>query len=423
MSKKMAWAAALGIAAIPCWILTSIWEGPFFVSAWAQGTQRLAERVPVALDRAPLREISDRNPVFSGIAMDGEREEVFITNDNEPSGVSINVYPAKFAPRDTVMEPRRRIAGPQPHLGLPCGVAVSPENQEMYTVTGDGQNLNVFPLDANGNVRPARELTVPHASGGISLDSQHDELYITTEHVNKVSVYRRTAQGDETPLRFIQGPRTQLADPYAVYVSNDTNEIWVSNHGNWRLTQPGEGYAQFGDGPLAQVRGSQSHPGIVEPLAPSTGKFLDPSVTIYPRMANGDVAPLRTIHGSRTRLNVPLGVYRDPMSGEMVVANGDDSVLFFAANANGDVAPVRVLKGLHTNLKSPTGVLVDAKNNELWVTSWENYTANVFLRTAQGDATPLRVIHGAPKGEALATLGRPSGLAYDPKRKQILSPN
>lgn len=423
MSKRMAWSVMLGIAGISCWIVLASREGHFFPSAWAQGASKIAERTPLVLDRAPVREIADRNPVFSGIAMDSERGEVFITNDNEPSGVSIAVYPAKFPPRDSVIEPRRRIAGPRADLGLPCGVAISPENKEMYTVSGDGQTLNVFALNANGDVPPSRELTVPHASGGVSLDSRHDELYITTEHVNKVSVYRRTARGDEAPVRFIQGPRTELADPYGIHVSNETNEVLVSNHGNWRKTLPGEGYALRGDGPLAQVRGSQSHPGIVEPLSPSTGKFVPPSITVYPRTAHGDVAPLRTILGPKTQLNVPLGVYRDPASGEIVVANGDDSVLFFAGNANGDVAPVRVLKGPHTNLKSPTGVLVDAKNNELWVTSWENHSTNVFPRTAQGDMAPLRVIRSAPKGATLATLGRPSGLAYDPKRKQILSPN
>jgi len=423
MSKRKVWFGVLGITAVTCWIVSGLGTGHIFLSAWAQNGRKPAERTPLVLDRAPAREIADPNPVFSGIAMDSQREEVFITNDNEPSGVSVAVYPSKFTPTESVMEPRRRIAGPQAHLGLPCGVAISPENREMYTVTGDGQNLNVFALDANGDVPPSRELTVPHASGGVSLDAKHDELYITTEHVNKVSVYRRTAQGDEAPIRYIQGPNTGLADPYSVYVDNDTNEVYVSNHGNWRRTEPGEGYAQFGDGPLAQVRGSQSHPGIVEPLAPSTGKFLSPSITIYPRTAQGNIVPLRTIQGPKTRMDVPLGVYRDPVTGELAVANGDDSVLFFAANANGDVAPIRILKGPKTNLKSPTGLLIDTKNNELWVTSWENHTTNVFPRTAQGDVAPLRVIRSAPKGATLATLGRPSGLAYDPKRDQILSPN
>ena len=174
MNKRMAWSALLGIAGISCCIVSALGGGHFFLSAWAQNAKKPAERTPLVLDRAPLREIADPNPVFSGIAMDSQREEVFITNDNEPSGVSVAVYPAKFTPTENVMEPRRRIAGPQAHLGLPCGVAISPENKEMYTVTGDGQNLNVFALDANGDVPPSRELTVPHASGGISLDAKHE---------------------------------------------------------------------------------------------------------------------------------------------------------------------------------------------------------------------------------------------------------
>src|SRR5579885_1643530 len=136
--------------------------------AWATDTPKKADRVPRVLDRPPVRRIADPNPVFSGIALDPVRDEVFITNDNEPSGVSVNVYNATFQPTDSVVEPKRRIAGPNAHLGLPCGVAVSSEFKEMYTVTGDGQNLNVFPLDANGDVKPSRELLVPHASGGIS---------------------------------------------------------------------------------------------------------------------------------------------------------------------------------------------------------------------------------------------------------------
>ena len=411
---------AMGIIALGMFLV----GGKRFGVAIAQEAGKVGERTPLVLDRAPIHRIADPNPVMSGIAVDTGAEEVFITNDNEPSGVSINVYPTKFAPTDAVMEPRRRIAGPLSRLGLPCGIALDPEHQEMYSVTGDGQDLSVFPINANGDLAPKRDLTVPHASGGVFLDSKHDELYITTEHVNKISVYRRTAEGDEDPVRYIQGPSTGIADPYSIYVNDDTNEVFITNHGNWRKTQPGEGYAQFGDGPLAQVRGSQSHPGVVEDLSPSTGKFLPPSITVYSRTAQGDVAPLRTIQGSQTRMNIPLGLYQDPVSGELIVANaGDDSVLFFDRNANGNVAPVRVLKGPDTNLKSPTGVVIDNKSNELWVTSWENHTANVFPRTARGNVAPLRVIRSAPKGATLATLGRPSGLAYDPKRQQVLAPN
>ena len=59
-------------------------------------------------------------------------------------------------------------------------MAVSPEFQEMFAVSGDGQDINIFPLTAEGNSAPAREIHVPHASGGVSFDIKHDEIYITT---------------------------------------------------------------------------------------------------------------------------------------------------------------------------------------------------------------------------------------------------
>lgn len=416
----------LWIGLVGSLLTTATWIGPVHSVgvAAAQEAAKAAERRPLVLDRPPIRAIENLNPVFSAIAMDGSREEVYISNDNEASPPSVLVYPAQFAPTDQVMEPRRRIAGPKAHLELVCGLAVSPENKEIYTASGDVDKMNVFPLDANGDLFPSRVLNVSHGSGGVFLDAKNNELYITTEHVNRISIYRREAQGEEDPLRYIQGPNTGLADPHGIYVDNQRNEILVTNHGNWRKTEPGEAFALTGDGKLARMRGSQSHRGIPEELGPSTGKFMPPSVIFYPRAAQGNVAPLRTIQGTKTRLNIPLGIYRDPVSGQIVIANaGDDSVLFFDANATGDVAPARVIKGTATEVKGPTGVLIDAKRDELWVTNWDNHTVSVFPRLAQGNVAPLRVIRSAPKGATLSTLGRAGAVAYDPKRDEILVPN
>ena len=401
-------------------------RGDWLGVAVAQEARKAVERHPLVVDRPPVRIIANPEPVFSAIAMDTQRGEVIITNDNESSPPSVLVYPAEFPPTDKVLEPRRRITGSLHRLGLPCGVSVSPEYKEIYTVSGDDDFMNVFPLEANGDTPPTRRLSVAHGSGDVFLDPKNNELFITTEHVNKITVHRRTAQGEEDPLRYIQGPHTGLADPHAIYVDNETNEIFVTNHGHWRETKLGEGYGLVGDSKLARKRGSQNprYPDIPDPLGPSTGKFMPPSITFYPRTAQGDVAPLRTIQGSQTQMDLPLGVRRDSVSGQIVVANsGSDSVLFFDGNATGNVAPVRVLKGPATNLKSPTGILIDTKRNELWVTSWENHTANVFPITAQGNVAPLRFIRSAAKGTTLSTLGRPGAVAYDPKRKEILVPN
>ncbi len=387
------------------------------------GAANNADRTPIVLNTKPVRVVTDSNPVFSGIAIDAQRDEVFMTNDKESADPSILVYPTQFKPTDKVMEPRRRLYGPNTNLALPCGVAISPEYQQMFAVSGDGQDINIFPLMAQGNTAP-KTIHVPHASGGVAYDVQHDEIYITTEHANRISVYPRSAEGDDDPARIIQGPNSGLADPHGLWVDPDRNEILVTNHGNWRKTRTGEAFALQGDSKFAHMRGSFSHPGIVEPLGPSSGKFMPPFIAVYSRTANGDVAPLRTIMGPHTRLNIAVGITRDPVSGEIVVANsGDNSILFFDANANGDVAPVRVLAGPATNMKGATGVAIDTKHNELWVTSWENHVAAVFPRTAKGNMAPLRMIHSAPPGSPLATMGRLGAVAYDPKRGEILMPN
>ena len=429
MGKRTVWFGVMGIAGLSCWIVSALGTGQLFLSAAAQENAKIADRRLVVLDREPVRIIEDPYPTFSGIALDTQRDEVFITNDGEASKSSLLVYGTQFPPTDKVMEPHRRVISPASRgvwgsMQLPCGVAISPEFQEMYTVTGDGQDVNIYPLQANGDAAPSRRLDVPNFSGGIFLDNKNDELFITSELANKISVYRRTARGEDDPLRYIQGPRTGLADPQRIYVDAEKNEIVVTNLGHWRKTEPGEGYALWGDGKLAWARGSFTHPGIVDPLTPSTGKFLPPSITVYRRDAQRDVAPLRTIQGPHTRLNSAVGIYGDPVSGQFVVANtGANSVLFFDRNANGDVAPVRVLEGPATHLKGPTGIAIDAKRNELWVTSWENHMTLIFSRTAEGNAAPLRYIRSAPKDAPLATVGRLGGVGFDPKRKEILAPN
>lgn len=416
------WSVMLAISlSAALWVQARHW--PSVVAAQQRGNT--SERRPLVLDRAPARNIADPNPVFRAIVIDAEHGEVFVANDKESAGTSVLVYPTQFPPTNRIMEPRRRIAGPKTDLGMVCGLALSVEHGELYSVSGETGTLNVYPLDSTGNVGPARRLTgvMPRASAGVFLDVKRDELFITTEHVNRISVYPRTFQEQQEPLRYIQGPATGLGDPHGIYVDSEMNEIFVSNHGNWHKTEPGEGELRGADS-LTRTSLGYNVPGRVLPLAPSTGKFLGPSITVHSRMASGDAAPARTIQGPHTLLSLPDGLYRDPVSGELIVANtGDDSVLFFAKDATGDAAPVRVLKGPATKIIGPAGVSIDAKRNELWVASWDSHVAGVFPRTANGNMAPVRVIRTAQENAPLASMGRIGGVAYDPKRKEILAPN
>ena len=345
-----------------CAVLAGIW---IMIGFWVVAQQKVkstGDERPIILEKRPVRIIQDPYPTFNGITMDVERGEVIMTDDNRGS---VLAYGSEFTPTDRPNEPRRTIEGPKTHLGYVCALAISAEAKEIYTVDNDWKdNLTVYPLDSEGEVAPIREINVDHGAWGIFFDPKNQELVVTTEHINKVSVYRRTADGDEEPLRFIQGPNTELADPHGIFVDAENNEIFVANHGHWHNEETGEhpGTLFFGQRTRSSLGGSGTH----RPLGPSTGRFLLPSITVYSRTAEGNAAPLRTIQGSKTGLNWPNGIYLDPASGQIVVANsGDDSILFFDRKANGDVAPVRVIQGPTTGLDGPSGVFIDTKRNQV----------------------------------------------------------
>lgn len=405
----------------------AFWMGQRLDPAFAQDNAQAGERHTVLIQRDPVRVIQeDPYSTFNGIALDEERGEVFMSNDNGNSQ-SIEAYHVEFPAgrSERITEPLRKIAGPNADLGKICGLAISPEFNEIYKVSGEGNSeLAVFPIDANGDAEPVRWLPTSHGAWGIFLERQADELFVTIEHVNRISVYRRTASRTEDAVRFIQGPRTQLADPHGIYAEAGRNEVYVANHGNWHYVESGETFLQEGSVPPELQGIRKSYFDLVRPLAPSTGKFLPPSITMYSRTANGDVEPLRVIQGPRTGLNLPMGVFYDTVHNQIVVANGgDDRILFFNVDADGDVAPARSIGGDKTELAGPTGVTIDRKRNEIWAANWNNHTATAYALAAQGNAAPLRIIRSAPKGSPRSGLGSPGTVAYNPKRDEILVPN
>src|SRR5437773_3447210 len=131
-------------------LLAAVWiqvgYGPGVTAA--QQRSNTSDRRPMVLDRAPARMIADPNPVFRAVVLDAEHGEVFMANDKESAGTSVLVYPTQFPPTNRILEPRRRIAGPKTDLGMVCGLALSIEHGELYSVSGETGTLNVYPLDS-----------------------------------------------------------------------------------------------------------------------------------------------------------------------------------------------------------------------------------------------------------------------------------
>ena len=182
--------------------------------------------------------VQDPYPVFYDVAVDAENEFVVASDTNR---FSLRTYQRDLL-SEAVAEPLTIISGPNTAMDFACGVDLDPVNREIYVVNNDtGADLMVFTYDANGDVAPSRLLHVARrGTWGVSVDQTHDEVAVTVEHVNKLAIFRRTGQGDEEPLRVIQGPKTQLADPHGVFLDGANDEIYVANHDSWHAVRTGE---------------------------------------------------------------------------------------------------------------------------------------------------------------------------------------
>ena len=380
------------------WEPAAAGESVLFAMAFAQDQHVAADwetKPPGNSDRAPTRVIRDTYPTYSAIAINLEKDEVLLQDENL-FGIKVFNRTDNTPPTAAFTEPKRRIAGGGvTKMEFNCGLYVDPQTGDIYSITNDTiDTLTVFPWNAEGEMKPKRELYTPHGTYGISADEDAQEMYLTVQHQNSVVVYPKSAAGEDEPIRELVGPKTQLEDPHGIAVDYKNSLMFVSNHGN----------------------------GVVK--ATDSGKFEPPSITVYALKASGDTAPLRIIEGARTGLNWPAGMRVDSEHGELYVANdGDSSILVFKTADNGNVAPTRMIRGPKTNVLNPTDVYLDLKHNELWAANMGNHSAVVFPRTADGDVAPLRIIRSAPIEKKALAIGNPGAVAYDSKRDEIMTPN
>jgi len=291
---------------------------------------------------------------------------------------------------------------------------------DLYAINNDTLNLlTVFPRTANGNVTPARKLEVPMSAYGISVDEKDQELMITVEDDSAVSTFRKMATGAESPVRLLQGDKTLLSWPHGIAHDPKTDLVYVTNFGSRsRKAEPPAGVPRVGT--LGRGFGKRNWPLSRAYNIPGQGEFTPASITVYPRTAEGDTAPLHVIQGPRTLLNYPGAIALDSERGELYVANDTTSqILVFKADANGDVAPLRILGGAKTMIVNPTGVAVDTKNQELWVTNLSSHNATVYKLNASGDTAPIRVIRGAREGTPTNTFINVR-LVWDTRRDELL---
>src|SRR5207302_65032 len=154
---------------------------------------------------------------------------------------------------------------------------------------------------------------------GVAYDEVHDEIVVPSPLAQAVLIFRGGAEGEDTPLRVIQGPHTGIV---------------------------GTGY-----GALDTVSVDGENNEIYLPVASD-------HVLVFDRMANGDVAPRRILGGPDTQIRYPIPADQGPLPPvaidtfhNLLVVKSTwprgttPSFLIFDRTATGNTKPLRVIHG------------------------------------------------------------------------------
>ena len=257
---------------------------------------------------------------------------------------------------------------------------------------------------ANGSAAATRSFAgqatkLARAEHDIVYDPVNDEIIIANPFAQAILTFRGGATGEEPPIRVLQGPSTQMMHPdYGIAVDPVHNELIVSEK---------------------------------------------EQISVFPRTANGDAAPLRMIRGTNTLLRDSRGLVVDP-NHNLIVAGTHNGLVIFNRTDNGNVKPRAVISGPHTGIQgtiqnlrlyAPKGLLVAVANaygrgeegeeessgsrtgggrNAGSETSRRYREIGVWNVTDNGDVPPLFVL-GGPKTEIEG--GR---IALNPKGKEVI---
>jgi hypothetical protein len=156
---------------------------------------------------------------------------------------------------------------------------------------------------------------ISRAGHNMVYDPVNDEIWHTNPEAQAVLAFRGAANGEEPPVRIIQGPHTMMAFPnYGVGVDAVNNEVYVVEK---------------------------------------------EYITVYPRTATGDVAPTRIIRGPDTGLLNARAILVDTARNLLLVGT-NNGIEIFDRTASGDAKPRAVLAGPQSGVRATRSLPVSA---------------------------------------------------------------
>ena len=221
---------------------------------------------------------------------------------------------------------------------------------------------------ANGNAQTVRRIEGQNTHlnrpiHSIFYDAIHDELVVPSAQGQAIMTFRGGVDGEEAPMRIIQGPKTQLVFPDMCTVDPVHNEIFVP------------------------VRGA----GVIE------GRSM---IYVFDRTAQGDVAPIRKLGGPNSNLGGnPSVVWDHDLLLSSSRGRGNRGVGVFNRTATGDARPLRRITG---GPKSGT----NGPGTPVWIPGTRNFLAETrpFGAKTAGDLPGAPDNYQTPE-DALTFIG------------------
>ncbi len=304
-----------------------------------------------------------------------------------------------------------------------CGVnaaaaaAAGPDPQGTIYVSDYATSaIDVFAPGSTGNVAPERVISGADTGiagpGDVKVDANGD-IWVSDFNSDAITEYAPGASGDATPICTIQGPNTGLDENDDMSLLPDGTVIV----GNFSDSTYGTGSVEvFAPGacgnvaPVETISGPNTGLDVVDGVGSDADGTIyadsteGDAIEVFPPGANGNVAPERSISGPDTGLSSPDDVIVG-FSGQLVVTDGNNSVTVYAPGASGDAVPVQDISGPATDLTDADDAAVDTAG-DIFVSNFDTQGVVEFASGATGDVAPIANLTGAN-----TTFSEPEGVA------------
>lgn len=378
----------------------------------------------------------------TGVAFDAQRRELYVADEILDT---ISVFSADAAGD---VAPLRVLSGPRTLMKNPSDVFLDPVNNEMWVASFGNHLALAYKLGASGDTAPVRiirgsPLNTPGAMisnpFALTYDTKRQEILVTScvGHP-RIAAFARTADKNALPVRSIEGSKTLTnRTMHAIGYDALHDEIVVpSRIGQAILTFRGS--ANGNEPPIRIIQGPKT--GLrqfdklsVDPVNDEVLVYFGNSVVFFDRTANGDVAPKRILNPKGLRAN---NAAVDPLHNLLVVSGGNQ-IWIFDRTAAGSATPKAVIGGGDTDLRvgqgmalyPPTGKILvaarkggeDEREEEGQPASPEQLASDksyigVWSIHDSGDVPPQWTIMG-PNG----MLRQTRGLTLDAKNKTVIA--